>query len=498
MIFRIFALLCITRSCLAVTVIINETEVDCNGHCACCEGGEAQCGRADGKPDYCLNGCVNTIFGHRCKSACPGNCRTCAQDDGHPCFTCKNSFYDIISACSMRCPLGCDGTCNDNGICSACKSNFEGARCDTCIPGKYGEDCSMTCHYQNCRCTDLNGCDSCTTGFAGDFCMKCVTGYYGANCNIRCLSGCRDENCMRNGKCIECITGYYGEQCNDMCSTGCRGGVCFRNGTCDCTDNFTGTRCDECVVGKYGEICQQECSAGCSTLSCGKDDGSCHGGCDDGLYGIYCSRKCNDIGNECFKCSQPDGRCLVCKAGFYTNENGNCISCNSNCKDDKCNAETGKCINGCAVSYWGDQCNLKCNSNCASCQQDAGICYSCNNHTVHGLYCSEPCVSACFERQCEQRTGHCLLGCNGDFFGNMCQTSCPEHCQHTGTKAICNNEGDCLNGCIHDFEGRHCTDEFTLLHPQILHSQHHWVFWALCLFVHWLVATCGTDACLDQ
>ncbi|XP_052764710.1 multiple epidermal growth factor-like domains protein 11 [Mya arenaria] len=461
MMIRIFALLCIAQSCLAVTVIINEKEVDCNGHCACCEGGEAECGYADGKTEYCLKGCVNTIYGSRCKNSCPLNCATCDQIVGRPCFTCKDSLYDINSACSMSCPLGCDGPCSDDGTCSACTPNFEGARCDACIPGKYGENCSMNCNYQNCRCTDLNGCDSCKTGFAGDFCMQCVTEYYGANCNISCPTGCKGGTCMRNGACIECNTGYYGEQCNDYCSKGCRDAVCHRNGTCACTDNFTGTKCIECVEDKYGDNCQHECSDGCSTLSCDKEDGSCVGGCKTGLYGMNCSQKCTDIENGCLKCSQLNGTCLVCKTGFYPSENGDCTTCNSNCNNGECNPETGKCINGCAVSFWGDMCDVNCSSKCGTCQQDSGICDVCTNLTLHGLYCNESCSSSCFESKCDLKTGHCSNGCSGDFFGHLCKTKCPQNCLRIGAESKCDARGHCYNGCINGFEEADCSERRT-------------------------------------
>ncbi|XP_052763599.1 receptor-type tyrosine-protein phosphatase alpha-like [Mya arenaria] len=287
--------------------------------------------------------------------------------------------------------------------------------------------------------------------------MECVAGYYGANCNISCSSGCRGDSCMKNGVCIECITGYYGEQCKDMCSKGCSGEVCYRNGTCACTDNFRGTYCDECVVGKYGENCQNECSFGCSILSCGKEDGSCLDGCKDGLYGINCSQKCTDIDSKCLKCSQLGGTCLMCNKGFYRNETGTCTTCNSNCNNGECNPETGKCINGCAERFWGDKCDFNCSSKCETCQQDSGICYSCTDFTVHGLYCNTSCSSLCFERKCELKTGFCSLGCSGDFFGHLCNTKCPENCLRSGAEMSCDNNGRCNNGCIDGFEETDCT-----------------------------------------
>ncbi|XP_052762775.1 receptor-type tyrosine-protein phosphatase kappa-like isoform X2 [Mya arenaria] len=357
----------------------------------------------------------------------------------------------------MSCPLGCDGPCNDDGTCSACTPNFEGARCDACIPGKYGENCSMNCNYQNCRCTDLNGCDSCKTGFAGTFCMKCEAAYYGANCNISCPTGCRGGTCMRNGACIECNTGYYGEQCNANCSKGCRDAVCHRNGTCACTDNFTGTKCIECVEDKYGDNCQHECSDGCSTLSCDKEDGSCVGGCKNGLYGMNCSQKCTDIENGCLKCSQLNGTCLVCKTGFYPSENGACTTCNGNCNNELCNAETGKCIKGCAEGFWGYKCDVRCSSYCGTCQQGSGVCDSCKDPTVHGLYCNESCNSSCYENKCDQGNGHCSNGCNGDFFGNMCQFNCPVNCQQRGVDTRCTADGICKFSCVDGYEGDDCS-----------------------------------------
>ncbi|XP_052762357.1 multiple epidermal growth factor-like domains protein 10 [Mya arenaria] len=459
MIFQIFALLCVAQSCLAVTVIINEKEVDCSGNCACCEGGEAECGVGKGYTDYCVKGCVRTIFGHRCKNPCPGNCTTCEQDNGHPCLTCKDSYYDVNNDCSKSCPLGCDGPCNNDGTCITCISNFEGARCDACIQGKYGEDCSMNCHYQNCHCTEFNICDSCKTGFAGEFCMKCVAGKYGENCTISCPNLCKGGNCTSGGVCIECNTGYYGEQCNDMCSMGCSGGVCDKDGTCACTDNFTGTKCNKCVEDKYGDNCQHECSVGCFTLSCGKEDGSCYGGCKDGFYGMYCSQNCSDIDNECLKCNQLNGICSICNTGFYRNESGDCTTCNSNCNNGLCNHETGKCISGCAEGFWGDKCDVNCSSYCGTCQQGSGDCDSCKDPTVHGLYCNESCNSSCYENKCDQGNGHCSNGCNGDFFGNMCQFNCPVNCQQRGADTRCTADGICKYSCVDGYEGDDCSSK---------------------------------------
>ncbi|XP_052763475.1 protein draper-like [Mya arenaria] len=291
MVFRIVAFLSLAVACMAVTVTVNGTEVDCAPNCACCKGGQSGCGNKPSVGDnYCLAGCVDRIFSHRCKQICPGNCLSCEQAFGNPCYTCKDTFYEVNSHCNKTCSVGCDGgVCNDNGSCSSCKPNFEGNTCRKCIQGKYGATCSLDCVHENCHCTTSNGCDSCKTGF------------YSNNtfCQTPCSPGCRNGVCNVDGtcdcilpfhgsKCTECSAGYYGTNCDEMCSVGCDNKQCSKDGLCSCRANFNGIKCDSCADESYGENCDKICSIGCASSSCDRNNGFCE--CDPKFTGDKCEQ----------------------------------------------------------------------------------------------------------------------------------------------------------------------------------------------------------------
>ncbi|XP_052762908.1 laminin subunit beta-4-like isoform X1 [Mya arenaria] len=259
MMFWIFVLLCLARSCKGVFI----NGLDCNLNCVCCKGGVDRCGYNifANEGNFCFNGCVDGIFGNTCHNACHGNCSTCNQAVGRPCYSCKAKFYDTYSLCSKRCSVGCyGGVCNDDGTCSPCLSNFEGKECETCIQGKYGSDCTLDCTHQNCRCS------------TGTDCTSCKMGFYGRS-----------------------------TFCQTSCSPGCLDGVCNDKGSCICRAEFTGITCSGCQPGHYGAYCNISCSVGnCqqgdSKTSC-NIDGDCLYGCINDLGGKDCSERRIYIGS---------------------------------------------------------------------------------------------------------------------------------------------------------------------------------------------------------
>ncbi|XP_052761588.1 multiple epidermal growth factor-like domains protein 10 [Mya arenaria] len=502
-------ILSISRTSVAVT-IIDGMEVDCSLNCVCCKGGLQRCGKNYNFGDnYCFDGCVDGMYGHRCHNHCPENCHACNFYIGRPCYTCKETFYDMNSLCNKSCSNGCDGgSCYDNGTCSPCLYHYEGSKCDICIQGNYGTNCNSTCDHQNCRCTERKGCDSCKTGFygrntfcqtpcsigcqdgvcnddgsckcresfSGVSCMECINAYYGVDCNTRCFSGCFGETCMRNGACYRCKPGYFGKQCNSTCSVGCSAGVCMRDGSCTCSENFIGTPCDACVEGKYGNECQYNCSGGCSTPYCDKTEGRCTNGCIDGYSGNTCTEPC-DL--NCASCQQSD--LLHCTSCFNDNSGSRC-ECPPNCVCDEGSDRCTSCLN----MYSNQEYDCKCHTKFC----DEEKCNTCINNEYfvnEGIRSCCPCPSSCKDTLCSSQY-QCLQGCEDGKHGKDCSSHCSDYSsmcrkcsQKNGTcteckvgfypdgRGICSvcsercidrscnaSSGRCIANCVDSYWGENC------------------------------------------
>ncbi|XP_052772817.1 uncharacterized protein LOC128211790 isoform X2 [Mya arenaria] len=469
-IFRIVAVLCLARSCMA-----------------------GQCGHKQTIGDnYCFDGCVDTIFGHRCHNPCPGNCFTCGQAEGRPCNSCKDTFYDTDNNCNKKCSVGCeDDKCNNDGTCSQCKANFEGNACETCIQGQYGVDCAKTCLHQNCRCTYHDGCESCKTGFygrntlcqttcskgclvdvcndngtcsqckanfEGNTCETCIQGQYGVDCAETCLhQNCR---CTYHDGCESCKTGFYGKNtsCQTTCSKGCLNGVCNGNGTCKCRQEFTGSSCTECIAGNYGEDCNMNCSDGCTVRNCTRN-GTCYQ-CKAGSYGEQCNDMCSvGCGNgvcmrngECTcKVNFNGTKCDMCKDGKYGND---CQQqCSIGCSLSSCNRSDGSCdcfpnftgvkCDQCVDGFYGQSCSFNCSRTCIGgiCSMSNGSCTNGCNNGYSDNSCSVPCNSTCLS--CEQNNENNCILCNNGNSGSTCK--CLSNCE-------CNYGSDKCNYCLNGYK----------------------------------------------
>ncbi|XP_052765088.1 uncharacterized protein LOC128206565 isoform X2 [Mya arenaria] len=405
--------------CLLCTLalLVEGQELNCTEPCSCCNlNGASGCSihPAIGT-DFCFDGCVDTIYGHRCKNKCDGNCLKCEQEHGSPCNACKDTYFNTSSHCSQACSVGCvDQLCEDDGECN-CTSVFEGATCTTCIQGKYGENCTLNCTYENCRCTFDDGCDSCKVG------------YYNTS-----------------------------TQCTTSCSNGCVDGECFENGNCSCLPNFNGTTCILCDAGLFGDYCNNTCPSNCT--SCDRFTGVCDECPSTTVYGdfcnISCSQSCIDL-----ECLQKSGNCTVgCLMNFYDQQCDK--KCSVNCKEGDTNLtqcdRSGNCTNGCNEGFRGDNCDDPCNVSCVSCDQTTGICDKCNIGTVFGEYCQNECNKTCFDLECNKVSGKCSNGCNDQYFGEFCEIECPVNCLQIGNESRCFQNGTCRNGCIDAFWGDQC------------------------------------------
>ncbi|XP_052763221.1 cell death abnormality protein 1-like [Mya arenaria] len=459
MIFWILTILCVVRSCMAVTVMIDGKELDCEKNCTCCKRGTT-C-RYD---NVCTGGCVATISGHRCRHSCPENCYTCEYNYGQICHTCKDTFYDNTSSCSKSCSVGCNNaTCNDDGTCDPCQANFEGPRCTTCIQGKYGPDCILNCSNQKCRCTIDRDCISCKKGFyeSSTFCQKsCSIGCQNQSCNDDGTCNCTSR--FNGTTCTECMYGYHGTNCDELCSVGCEKRQCNKDGTCSCRDYFEGTTCDTCSNGRYGDYCDQMCSVGCNeAMDCYRKNGSCE--CLPNFTGAKCE-KCTD--------------------GLYGQSCD--LHCPYNCKGGSCSRYEGKCTLGCVDGYSGDNCTNPCDNTCATClQNDTTHCESCNNGYT-GTTCQCPpncncstgfeiCISctngyANSEKQCTCQSKYCIGSecdqCSDQTFyvdNNAC-CPCPKNCRND----VCKNGPECISGCMDGFYGLNCSRNCSFLSAECL------------------------------
>ncbi|WAR28039.1 PTPRT-like protein [Mya arenaria] len=239
-----------------------------------------------------------------------GNCKfictslTCICSNYTNCHYCKDGYYGLESKCKNTCSSGCDDNkCDNNGYCDTCKPNFAGSKCDSCVDGRYGANCSnsnQTCS-SGCNGDECypNGTCLCEPNFTGKTCESCVDGYYGANCSFKCSGGCAKDNCSSSDgscncknnysgeKCEYCIEGRYGDECSKKCSLGCLEHTCsFTDGKCDCKEFYTGDTCDVCENGRYGEDCSKPCSLGCLDNTCSSTDGMCE--CRDFYTGDTC------------------------------------------------------------------------------------------------------------------------------------------------------------------------------------------------------------------
>nr|XP_035961897.1 laminin subunit alpha-1 isoform X1 [Halichoerus grypus] len=316
-------------------------------------------------------------------------CDQCAPGySGAWCERCADGYYGNPTVPGESCvPCNCSGNvdpfeeghCDSvTGECLKCTGNTDGAHCERCADGFYGDAVTA----KNCRACECHGkgslsdvchletglCD-CKPHVTGQQCDQCLPGYYGLDAGPGCLpcncsmSGSLSDDCTEEGRC-HCVPGVAGEKC-DRCARGFHAyqdGGCTpcdcahtqhtchpESGECICPPYTRGTTCDECEDGYWGH----DLELGCQACNC-SDVGSTGHGCD-ALTG-HCRCKPAFGGPGCHQCSLgyrhfPD-----------------CVACDCDPRGtlaDACDEEQGLC--GCA--------------------EETGSC-SCKEN-VFGLHCSE-------------------------------------------------------------------------------------------------------------
>ncbi|XP_021120891.1 laminin subunit alpha-1 isoform X2 [Heterocephalus glaber] len=327
------------------------------------------------------------------------------------CERCADGYYGNPTVPGGSClPCDCSGNVDPSepggcdpvtGECLKCVGNTDGARCERCADGFYGDavaakncqacDCheqgslSGVCHRETGRC-------DCRPHVTGQRCDQCLPDHYGLDAGLGCLpcncsvAGSTSEACTAQGQC-HCVPGVAGRRC-DRCSHGFyayRDGGCTpcdcahtqnscdpKSGECTCPPHTRGPKCEECVAEHWGWGAER----GCQVCNCSRP-GSEGSQCD--LLSGQCPCKAEFGGQSCDQCSLG-----------YRNF-PDCVPCDCDLKGTlpaSCALDRGVC----------------------SCMEDTGTC-SCKENVI-GLQCSE-CRAGSFALRAEDPQGCMPCFCFG-------------------------------------------------------------------------------------
>uniref|UniRef100_A0A7E4VA92 Laminin EGF-like domain-containing protein n=1 Tax=Panagrellus redivivus TaxID=6233 RepID=A0A7E4VA92_PANRE len=393
-----------------------------------CEGHSDECDPFSGA---CLN-CKHNTTGPRCEQCLPGHygnpllggelgaCKQCA---------CPSVDNNHSSQCALS-QLVLEGAAaadQDEYVCTACETGYDGNKCEICADGYFGEPAAINGTCQPCSCNGnidpaaIGNCDR-TTGEClrcigytdGPSCERCADNHWGSALDHTCRPcGCHhvgaiDLQCSNTTGSCECKEHYIGDRC-ESCAPG-HGDVDSGCPACDCDEvGAIGTECNQvtgqcqCKVGVYGKRCDlcipsyyNFTENGCSF---------CH--CDD--YGSI-DQKCSNTTGECECRPNVEGtRCDHCVPGFFNiTSNTGCEACGCNelgSSTNECNLISGQCVckpgvtgvkcDTCLPNHWGLN-----ETGCAECQK-----------------CPSP------GQVCDPLNGECV--CPPNTIGEACESCAP-------------------------------------------------------------------------
>ncbi|OQV23620.1 Laminin subunit alpha-2 [Hypsibius exemplaris] len=402
---------------------VNQTMY--NGICVPCHcyAHATTCDPYDGECRDCLHNTTGFFCDHcaagyygDAQSGDPNSCKPC----GCPLMTATNNFSPTCVAGNTLSLLG-------DYVCTDCPVGYNGAKCEMCSDGYFGNPLVPGNFCQPCVCSgnvDLAAVGNCER-LTGK-CLKCVGNTEGFSCE-RCKKGFYG-NALRHD-CQACDCSPFGSEHSD----------CNRqNGQCVCKPGYEGKKCDRCASG-FGQISEGCLPCDCDPVGalsdqCDPSSGQCE--CLDGVFGLHCRR---------------------CQEGFYGFSEVGCTSCDCEALgsvNQTCNQETGQCFCKanieerncvkCQPLFWGITSGKGCEScGCnttgamsASCDPMSGRCTckpgvtgrTCSECEVgyYGLShrgCTKCPVCRIPGQVCDRHTGECI--CPTLTIGERCERCAP-------------------------------------------------------------------------
>ncbi|XP_051046860.1 laminin subunit alpha-1 [Phodopus roborovskii] len=395
--------------------------------------------------------CAHNTTGSHCEQCLPGFYGTPVHGTPEDCRPCACPLSIASNNFSPTCHL----TDGENVLCDQCAPGYSGPWCERCADGYYGNPAvpGGSCVPCNCsgnvdpleagHCDSVTGeCLKCLWNTDGAHCERCADGFYGDAVTAKNCQAC---NCHENGslsgvchletglcdcrpqvtgqRCDQCLPGYYGldtgrgcVSCN--CSTeGSTSDSCTEDGQCYCVPGVAGGKCDRCSHGFYGYH-----DGGCTPCDCEHTQNNCDP--DSG----ECLCPPHTQGLKCEECEEahwnldPERGCQACNCSITGSTGPQCdvLSGQCHCKEGFGGQSCRQCSLGfrrfpdcvpCHCDPRGtvaDSCDLA--QGLCSCTEDSGSC-SCKEN-VQGLRCSE-CQAGTFALQTDNPLGCSPCFCFG-------------------------------------------------------------------------------------
>ncbi|XP_075451724.1 usherin isoform X2 [Ascaphus truei] len=237
------------------TCIDNYYGLDAAGckHCDCDKEGIIPGTVCDAVTGQCV--CQPNIGGRKCNECLDGYFKV-QQNNSVACLSCK---------CDMSGTIHSSQSCEKSSGQCFCKTGVTGQQCNVCMPHMYNLTVSNHLGCQDCDCHPLGILASTVCDQMNGQC-KCLPNYQGRRCN-QCMPGFYFSS-VHDMRCVSCLCHTTGSR-HGICNS--------TNGQCVCQDSsLTGQRCDQCSDLFFGFDSDIGSCQPCDCNAAGAIKGTCH------------------------------------------------------------------------------------------------------------------------------------------------------------------------------------------------------------------------------